>query len=131
MRSFSPHVLSPKAILVASLLSALPLAGAGASPGPSDDVVPPTLHGPRLAAVLGQAQGIGDGIADARRAGRLGAGEARQLEMRAEGAAAMARRVAAEHHGRLPEARYRQILKRLDRIDNRLMVDDGETYANI
>lgn len=126
MRSFSPRTL-----LAASLLSALPLAGAYAHPGPLDDVAPPVMHGPRLATVLDQVQGVDDGIADARRADKIDAGQARRLEMRAERVARMAQRDAAEDHGLLPMTRYHRILRRLDHVDEQLRVDDGDAYLNL
>jgi len=122
MRSFTP-----KTILIASLLSALPLAGAYARSSALDEVVPaPTsMHGPRLAAVLNQAEGVEHGIADAREGHEITADQARRLEMRADAVAGMARHVAAADHGRLPMARYHQLLRRLDNVDQRLLLDTG------
>lgn len=123
MRSFSP-----KTLLVASLLSALPLAGAYARSGALDEPAPITMHGPRLAALLNQAQGLDHGIADARKGREISTVEARKLEMRANGVARMAQRVAAENHGKVPAARYHQLLRRLDNVDQRLLVDTGSGF---
>ncbi len=122
MRSFTP-----KTTLIASLLSALPLAGAYARSSALDEVVrPPTsMQGPRLSAVLNQTQGVEHGIADARQGHEITAGQARKLEMRANDVASTARRVAAADHGRIPMARYHQLLRRLDNVDQRLLVDMG------
>lgn len=123
MRSFSP-----KTLLVASLLSALPLAGAYARSGALDATPDTGMHGPRLAALLNQAQGVTHGIADARQGREIGAAEARTLEMRANNVARMAQRVAAENHGKVPAARYHQLLRRLDNVDQRLLVDTGSGF---
>ncbi|MBN9242608.1 MAG: hypothetical protein J0I98_07430 [Mesorhizobium sp.] len=122
MRSFTP-----KTILIASLLSALPLAGAYARSSALDEVdqVPSSLHGTRLAAVLNQAQGVEHGITDARQGHEITAGQARELEMRADGVANTARHMASADHGRISSARYHQLLRRLDNVDQKLRVDTG------
>jgi hypothetical protein len=125
MRSFTP-----KTILIASLLSALPLAGAYARSSALDELVqaPTSMQGPRLSAVLNQAQGVEHGIADAREGREITSGQAHALEMRANRVAAMAQRVAAADHGRIPMARYHQLLRRLDNVDQRLLVDTGSAF---
>lgn len=129
MRSFTP-----KTILIASLFSALPLAGAYALPArhhhPSsmDDTDPTLLRGPRVSVLLDQVQGVDQGIVEAHQGDEIRAPEARMLENRANGVARMAERVAAENHGRVPAARYRQLLRRLDNVDQQLRVDTGGAF---
>jgi hypothetical protein len=61
--------------------------------------------------------------------------------MRADRIDHAAERIAAADHGRIPSARYHQLLRRLDKVDNGLMNDtggnltigdgsDGGTYPN-
>ena len=123
MRSFSPRTL-----FIASLFSALPLAAAYANSGALDAAAATDMHGPRLAVLLNQAQGVAHGVADARQGHEIGLAEARRLEARANDVAHTARRVAAENHGRVPTARYHQLLRRLDRVDQRLLVDTGSGF---
>ena len=125
MRSFTP-----KTIFIASLLAALPLGAAYARSGALDelDLTPTSMQGPRLSAVLNQTQGVEHGIADARQGHEITASQARKLEMRANNVASVARRVAAADHGRIPMARYHQLLRRLDSVDQRLLVDTGSGF---
>ena len=124
MRSFSP-----KTLLIASLLSALPLAGAYAKSGALDETPPTAVNGPRLTALFDQAQGVRQGISDARQNHEIGAAEAHRLDMRLNAVAGTARRVAAADHGNLPAGRYHQMLRRLDRVDQRLLGDTGSGFA--
>lgn len=124
MRSFTP-----KTIFIASLLATLPLGAAYASSGGGDYPDPATLQGSRLSAVLNQAEGVRDAITDAHRGREIGASEARMLESRTGGVIRTAERVAAENHGRMPATSYKQVLRRLDNIDQRLLVDTGSGFS--
>lgn len=124
MRSF----ILPKAFLVASMLSALPLAGAYADGDGIDETPPATMQGTRLSALVDQAQGVSQGIAEAREGHQIAVTEARKLETQANTVARTAQRVAARNHGMVSEARYNQLLRRLNNVDQRLLGDTGGAY---
>jgi len=109
--------LTPRTIVIASILALAPLAGARAAP-PSDagPIPADSLQGPRVTALVDQAGGIRQDIADALRAREINAMQAHRLDMRAAGIEHEAERVAAVDHGRIPSPRYQQLLRRLDDV---------------
>ena len=137
MRSFIPRTIA-----IASLLAVIPLAGAQArSSALDEEATMNNFHGPRISALIDQVDGVHQGIADARQGKEIDAAQARRLDMRTARIGHTAERIAAADHGRIPAARYHQLLRRLDNVDNRLMTDtggnapigdgaDGGTYPN-
>lgn len=111
----------------ASLLAAVPLAGAQARSGNVDPgaTTVDLLQGTHIAALMGQVDGVRQGIADAHDAKKIDAAEAGRLQMRTDGIARDARRVAAAGHGTVPGAQYRDLLRRLGTVDQNLMNGDG------
>lgn len=124
MRSF----ILPKAFLVASMLSALPLAGAYANGDGIDETPPATMQGSRLSALVDQARGVSQGVAEAREGHQIAATEARVLETQANTVARTAERIAARGHGMVSEARYDQLLRRLNNVDQQLVNDTAGAY---
>ncbi len=127
---------TPKMIALAACMSVAPFAGAYAAtghggPGHSgarDEQDGPVFQGPRLEAVLDQANGINVGIADARQGKDISTAEAQVLHMRAARVVRTAENVAANDHGRIPAAQYDRLLHRLDLVDLHLQVDTGVAF---
>ncbi|MBZ9760048.1 hypothetical protein LB553_04030 [Mesorhizobium sp. CA8] len=115
-------------VILAAALIAAPLAGAyaaGHHKGLLDATPPADFVGPRVSGLIDQVQGVDQGIADARQANNISAAEAQRLHMRTAHISQAAEHVAASDHGRIPSAQYRQLLRRLDNVDQRLMNDTG------
>ena len=128
-----------------TLLIAVPLGGAYAaghhSKGALDASDPTDMTGPRVTGLIEQVQGVEQGITDARQANSITAAEAQRLHMRAAHISQAAERTAAADHGRIPAAQYHDLLRRLDNVNQKLMVDtcsgflmgdgaDGGHYPN-
>ena len=114
-----------------TLLIAVPLAGAyaaGHHKGALDASDPTDMTGPRVTGLIEQVQGVEQGITDARRANTITAAEAQRLHMRAAHITQAAERTAAADHGRIPAAKYRDLLRRLDNVDQALMSDTGSGF---
>jgi len=114
-----------------TLLIAVPLAGAyaaGHHKGALDASDPTDMTGPRVTGLIEQAQGVEQGITDARQANTITAAEAQRLHMRAAHISQAAERTAAADHGRIPAAKYRDLLRRLDNVDQALMSDTGSGF---
>lgn len=114
-------------LAIASLLAAVPLAGAQARSGNVDPgaVNVNLLQGTHISALMGQVDGVRQGIAYAHEANKIDAAEASRLQMRTDGIARDARRVAAAGQGMIPGAQYRDLLRRLGNVDQHLMTGDG------
>ncbi|TPL93369.1 hypothetical protein [Mesorhizobium sp. B2-3-12] len=122
---------SLKTATLAAILIAVPLAGAyaaGHHKGALDATAPTDLTGPRVEAVIDQVQGVHQGIVDARQANNITPAVAERLDMRAARIGQAAERIAASDHGRIPAAQYHDLLRRLDNVDQRLMVDTGSGF---
>ncbi|MBZ9737524.1 MULTISPECIES: hypothetical protein [unclassified Mesorhizobium] len=122
---------SLKTATLAAILIAVPLAGAyaaGHHKGALDATAPTDLTGPRVEAVIDQVQGVHQGIVDARQANNITPAVAERLEMRAARIGHAAEKIAASDHGRIPAAQYHDLLRRLDNVDQRLMVDTGSGF---
>lgn len=111
MRSFTPTIFA-----LSALLAAAPLTGAYASSYNVGETPTVQLQGPRLQAVLGQLQSAVDGIKAERGDRALSAAEAGTMEKQATGIRRMAERDAAQNHGRVPSAQYRDILRQIGNI---------------
>ena len=131
MRSFTPKTSLRTATLTAFLI-AVPLAGAYAAghhnKGALDATDPTDMTGPRVEALIAQVQGVRQGIVDARQANNITPAVAERLEMRTAHIGQAAEKVAASYHGRIPAAQYHDLLRRLDNVDQRLMVDTGSGF---
>jgi hypothetical protein len=119
--------------LTASML-AVPFTGAYAGEfadhsGAMDAVTLVDFQGPRADSVLNQLRGIDQGIADATQAKTITPAEAHRLEMRDATITRVAERTAAADHGRLPAGQYRQIMRRVDHLDQRLLTDTGSGFS--
>ena len=102
MRSFSP--LLRTATLTAFLIG-IPLTGAYAAShnrGVLDPTTPSDLTGQRVEALIEQAQGVRQGIVDARQANSITPAVAEHLEMRTNQISRTAEKIAASDHGRIP-----------------------------
>ncbi|RWD49415.1 MAG: hypothetical protein E5V89_20425 [Mesorhizobium sp.] len=122
---------SLKTATLAAVLIAAPLAGAHAAghhKGALDASAPTDMTGPRATSLIEQVQGVDQGIRDAREANTISATEAEQLHMRAAHISQAAEKVAASDHGRIPAAQYHDLLRRLDHVDQKLMVDTGSGF---
>lgn len=122
---------SLKTATLAAVLIAAPLAGAyaaGHHKGALDATDPTDMTGPRVTSLIEQVQGVDQGIKDAREANTISAVEAQQLHMRAAHISQAAEKVAASDHGRIPVAQYHDLLRRLDHVDQKLMVDTGSGF---
>ena len=114
-----------------TLLIVVPLAGAyaaGHHKGALDASDPTDMTGPRVTGLIEQVQGVEQGITDARQANTITAAEAQRLNMRAAHISQAAERTAAADHGRIPAAKYRDLLRRLDNVDQALMSDTGSGF---
>ncbi|UVK41496.1 hypothetical protein LHFGNBLO_002206 [Mesorhizobium sp. AR10] len=111
MRSFK----TLEAVTLTALLVAVPFAGAYANETPT--------------AIVDQAQGLDQGIADARQQNTITPAEAQRLHMRAIHITQAAERTAAEDRGTIPAAQSRHLLRRLDNLDHTLQVDTGNGFA--
>jgi len=115
-----------------TLLVAVPLAGAYAARhhegGALDATQPTDMIGPRVTGLIDQVQGVDQGITDAKQANTITPTEAQQLHLRAARISQAAERVAGSDHGRIPAAQYHDLLRRLDNVDQRLMVDTGSGF---
>ncbi|UVK42281.1 hypothetical protein BPNPMPFG_003944 [Mesorhizobium sp. AR07] len=131
MRSFTPRTSLRTATLTA-LLIAIPLAGAYAagdhSKGALDAANPTDFTGPRIEGLMQQVQGVRQGIVNARQANTITPAVAERLEMRTAQIGRAAEKIAASDHGRIPAAQYHDLLRRLDNVDQRLMVDTGSGF---
>ncbi|MDX8493704.1 hypothetical protein RFN29_19240 [Mesorhizobium sp. VK22B] len=122
---------SLKTATLAAALIAAPLAGASAAgrhKGTLDASDPTDFTGPRVTSLIQQIQGVDQGIRDAREANTISAAEAQQLHMRAAHISLAAENVAASDRGRIPAAQYHDLLRRLDHVDQKLMVDTGSGF---
>jgi len=127
MRSFKT---STKMLALTASLLAVPFAGASAAGfGGHDGALPmpaPTaFQGPRIDSVVGQLQGLDQGITDAAQARTITPAEAHGLEMRDARIIRTAERVAARNHDRLPSGDYHRIMRRVDGLDQQLLLDTG------
>lgn len=127
MRSFRT---STKMLALTTSLLAVPFAGAyaagfgdhnGAVPMPA----PTAFQGPRIDSVVGQLQGLDQGITDAAQAKTITPVVAHRLEMRDAKITRTAERVAARDHDRLPSGEYHRIMRRVDGLDQQLLLDTG------
>jgi hypothetical protein len=109
MRSFTLKTATLTALLVA-----VPFAGAYASESPS--------------VIIDQAQGVDQGIADARQQNTITPSVAQNLHMRAVRITQAAESAAAKDHGSLPADQSRQLLRRLDNLDQTLLLDTGGAF---
>lgn len=128
MRSFTPSL---RTATLTAFLVAIPLAGAyaaGHHKGALDATAPTDLTGPRVEALIEQAQGVRQGIVDARQANNITPAVAQHLEMRTNQISQAAEKIAASDHGRIPAAQYHDLLRHLDRVDQRLMIDTGSGF---
>ena len=128
MRSFTPTL---RTATLTAFFIAIPLAGAyaaGHHKGALDATNPTDLTGPRVEALIEQAQGVRQGIVDARQANNLTPAVAEHLEMRTNQISRAAEKIAASDHGRIPAAQYRDLLHHLDNVDQRLRVDIGSGF---
>ncbi|AZO11077.1 MULTISPECIES: hypothetical protein [unclassified Mesorhizobium] len=122
---------SLKTATIAAFLVAAPLAGAyaaGHHKGALDATEPTDLTGPRVTSLIDQIQGVDQGIKEAREANTISAAEAQSLRMRANHISLAAEKVAASDHGRIPAAQYHDLLRRLDNVDQKLMLDTGSSF---
>ncbi|RWA68204.1 hypothetical protein [Mesorhizobium sp.] len=122
---------SLKTATLAAVLIAAPLAGASAAghhKGALDATDPTDFTGPRVTSLIQQIQGVDQGIRDAREANTISAAEAQQLHMRAVHISQAAEKVASSDHGRIPATQYHDLLRRLDHVDQKLMVDTGSGF---
>jgi phage tail tape-measure protein len=108
MRSFTL-----KSATLTALLIAVSTAGAYARNSLGE---PPTV-------IIDQAQGLDQGIADARKQNTITAAEAQKLHMLATHISQAAERTAA--HGKISDEQYRQLLHQLDSLDQTLRSDTG------
>lgn len=130
MRSFIPSTSLTTATLTAFLI-AVPLAGAyaaGHHKGALDETAPADFVGPRVQGLIDQVRGVNQGIVDARQANNITPAVAQRLEMRTARISQAAEKIAASDHGRIPAAQYRELLRRLDNVDQRLMVETGSGF---
>ena len=109
MRSFTLKTATLTAILLA-----VPFAGAYAS------------ESPRV--IIDQAQNLDQGISDARLQNEITPSVAQSLHMRAVRISQAAERAAAVDHGSLPAGQSQQLLRRLDDLDQTLLVDTGGAF---
>ncbi|MER9843007.1 hypothetical protein NKJ59_17375 [Mesorhizobium australicum] len=122
---------SLKTATLAAILIAVPLAGAyaaGHHKGALDATAPTDMAGPHVKALVEQVRGVHQGIVDARQANHITPAVAERLEMRTAQISQVAERIAASDHGRIPAAQYHDLLRRLDNVDQRLMVDTGSGF---
>ncbi|TRC72441.1 hypothetical protein FJV83_32220 [Mesorhizobium sp. WSM4307] len=120
-----------KTATLATVLIVAPLAGAyaaGHHKGALEATDPTDMTGPRVEALIEQAQGIRHGIVDARQANNITPAVAERLEMRTARIRQAAEKIAASDHGRIPAAQYHDLLRRLDNVDQRLWVDTGSGF---
>ena len=128
MRSFNPTL---RTAALTAFFIAIPLAGAyaaGHHKGVLDATNPTDLTGPRVEALIEQAQGVRQGIVDAQQANSITPAVAAHLEMRADQIRRAAEKIAASDHGRIPAAQYHDLLSHLDRVDQRLMIYTGSGF---
>ncbi|MBA1145316.1 hypothetical protein [Mesorhizobium neociceri] len=114
-----------------TLLIAVPLAGAyaaGHHKGALDASDPTDMTGPRVTGLIEQIQGVDQGITDARQANTITSAEAQRLHLRAAHISQAAKRVAGSDHGRIPATQYHDLLRRLDNVNQKLMVDTGSGF---
>ncbi|UCI08548.1 hypothetical protein [Mesorhizobium sp. B1-1-8] len=122
---------SLKTATIAAVLIAAPVAGAyaaGHRRGALDATDPANMTGPRVTSLVEQVQGVDRGITDAREANTISASEAQRLHMRAAHISQAAERVAGSDRGRIPAGQYKDLLRRLDNVDQKLMVDTGSGF---
>jgi hypothetical protein len=103
-----------KTATLTALLVAVPFAGAYASESPS--------------VIVDQAQGLEQGIADARQENRITPSVAQWLHMRAVHISQAAESAAARDHGRIPAAQSQQLLAQLDNLNQTLLFDTGGAF---
>lgn len=130
MRSFTPK-LPLKTAALATLLVTAPFASAYAGHTTALDeetMTAPAFHGPRIEGILDQVRGVDNGIKDARQAKEIAPSTARHLEAQAAAIDKAAERTAAADHGRIPAPQYRQLLRRVDNLDQRLLADTGSGF---
>ncbi|MBN9221812.1 MAG: hypothetical protein J0I79_28055 [Mesorhizobium sp.] len=123
---------SLKTATLAAILIAAPLGAAYAAGhhrgGALDTPDPTDMTGPRVEALIQQAQGVRQGIVYARQANNITPAVAAHLEMRTDQIRQAAEKIAASDHGRIPAAQYHDLLSHLDRVDQRLMIDTGSGF---
>lgn len=86
------------------------------------------MTGPRVEALIQQAQGLHQGIVDARQANNITPAVAEHLEMRTNQISQAAEKIAASDHGRIPAAQYHDLLRHLDHVEQRLRVNTGSGF---
>ena len=128
MRSFAPKILA-----LASIIALVPLANAYAArdgSGALDQQGPiAAFQGPRIDAVLGQVDGVHQGIADALQGKQISQAEASRLDMRVDRIRSQAERVSARDDGRVPAMQYHALLHRIDNLNQRLNIDTGHGFS--
>ncbi|UDL87827.1 hypothetical protein LGH82_22005 [Mesorhizobium sp. PAMC28654] len=130
MRSFTSRT-SLKTATVAAFLVAIPFAGAyaaGHHRGALDEGTPIVFEGPRVDGIVGQLQGISSGIKDAEQQNLITPAVAHSLQMRDADISRVAEKTAASNNGRIPSAQYHQLLRRVDHLDQKLMIDTGSGF---
>jgi hypothetical protein len=110
MRSFN----TLRTASLSALLIAVPFTGACAASA---------FYGPETG-LMNQAQGVDEGIAEARQQSMITPAEAQNLHMRA----AHIERTAAAARGRISATQYQQLLRQLDDVDQTLRVDSGTGF---
>jgi hypothetical protein len=115
MRSFTLKTATLTAILVA-----VPIAGAYARGNSIGD--PPTL-------IIAQAQGLDQGIADARQQKAITAAEAQSLHKRVGDISQAAETTAAQGDGTIPFGESQQLLIDLGNLEQTLRLDAGSAFA--
>ncbi len=130
MRSFTSKT-SLKTATVAAFLVAIPFAGAyaaGHHKGALDETAPVVFDGPRVDGIIGQLQGIDSGIKNAEERNLISHAVAHSLEMRDADISRIAQKTAASNNGRIPSAQYHQLLRRVDYLDQTLMINTGSGF---
>lgn len=117
MRSFIQRPSLKILALTASML-AVPLAGAYASA--SDAAPPDTFYGPRIDSIRNQLAGVEQGVGFAVRADKMTPAAGQHLHAQLADLGRDAERVAASHDGKLPAGQYHRIMRRFDRLDQKL-----------
>jgi hypothetical protein len=123
--------ISLRTATLAAVLVTAPLAGAyaaGHHKGALDAADPTDFTGPRVTGLIEQVQGVDQGITDARQENAITSAEAQTLRMRAAHISQAAEKTAAADYGRIPAARYHDLLRQLDDVDQALRIDTGAGF---
>jgi hypothetical protein len=78
--------------------------------------------------IIDQAQGLDQGIADARLRNEITPSVAQSLHMRASHIIQAAERTAVGDHGMIPTGQSQQLLAQLDSLNQRLLLDTGGAF---